>query len=133
MQPGHGYSVPDAQYAVVAKDDPDCRLVLALYLLHSAVIPSHLSGTPLALWREGALLGPNFLGGSQIRALPTALESSLPTLRMFISSTMTRKKSLFSRGSRWRTVGSLDMTLPASELGSTARERRFFCDRPRRS
>jgi hypothetical protein len=107
------------------------RLIAGPSVFHPAATPAHLSGTPL---EEGVLLAPGFLGGNQMRALPTAFASSLPTRRMFISRTMTRRKSLFSRGSRWRTVGaSLELALPASENGSWVRVRRDFGDRLRRS
>lgn len=50
---------------------------------------------------------PALRAGRMNRALPGAVSLSLPTRRMFISSTMTRRKSLFSRGSRPRTIGMI--------------------------
>ena len=59
-------------------------------------------------------------GGSQILARPLAPSSNLPPRLMFISSTMTRRKSLFSRGSRCLDgMGACpDMARPASERAS---------------
>lgn len=97
----------------------------------SASIPTHLAGTPPSISASAFPLV--FLGGSQTLALPNAFASSLPSRRMFISSTMTRRKSLFSRGSRCRTAGVGDITRPASERGDGFARLLRLAERSRRS
>lgn len=69
----------------------------------------------LALAREFALgLDPSFIGGNHSLALPALMSSfNLPLRRISISQTKTRRKSLFSRGSRER-VMLLTVSLDAS-------------------
>ena len=97
----------------------------------SASIPTHLAGTPPSISASAFPLV--FLGGSQTLALPNAFASSLPSRRMFISSTMTRRKSLFSRGSRCRTAGIGDIARPASERGDGFARLLRLAERSRRS
>ena len=97
----------------------------------SASIPTHLAGTPPSISASAFPLV--FLGGSQTLALPNAFASSLPSRRMFISSTMTRRKSLFSRGSRCRTAGIGDIARPASERGDGFARLLRLVERSRRS
>jgi hypothetical protein len=72
----------------------------------SFVIPTHLIGT-IPDPDDELFTSANLRGGSQTRARPAALASNLPVRRIFISSTITRRKSLFSRGSRCRGSGWL--------------------------
>ena len=78
------------------------------------------------------------LAGNHKRARPGLPSPSLPSFRMFISSTMTRRKSEFSRGSRWRgcrdegevsAVSSVSRDSVLSSVGNTEDdgvERRFL-------
>lgn len=54
------------------------------------------------------------LGGNQMRARPATSWPSFPLRRIHISSTTTRRKSLFSLGSRGRGVAAGSATIPSS-------------------
>lgn len=117
----HGYISPSVL----------CSNFVASNHKSSASIPTHLAGTPPSISASAFPLV--FLGGSQTLALPNAFASSLPSRRMFISNTMTRRKSLFSRGSRCRTAGVGDITRPASERGDGFARLLRLAERSRRS